>query len=291
MYNRWLSPFRNRFRLLGLRIAAPWLQGPDCPTRNRHAAMPAATGKSSDKSDDCAGMNCPYKVLGIPQDADVVQAVAAAEGAVMQLSAREGSAWILNMKLAAFAAIVSKQVGEDQAWNLYQQIRPKNLDGYVFVDHREARDVPALPAPDDDAPDWGDMEDDEQRTVERPEETGPQPNGNMPPLPEAADDADGAGSSIMPAQQGGTSQGPQEECFWWQVKKGHAKKRRWGWVDENVNSRLEEAFHAGLQNTTAEIDGWTYEYDLVTMIQTSPVEERTEREIRRVRYDSTSAED
>ena len=77
------------------------------------------------------------------------------------------------------------------------------------------------------------------------------------------------------------SQGP-ETCYWWQVRKGPTKRKYWGWVDDNVNSRLERAWCAGAGDTTAVIDGWCYYYDLVLMVQLSPGEARTERAIRRV---------
>ena len=81
-----------------------------------------------------------------------------------------------------------------------------------------------------------------------------------------------------------------EECYWWQVRKGPPGKRRWGFVDDNVNKRLERAFRAGDDDTIAEINGWWYYYDLVYMMQISPMEGGTRREIRRVICDGDSDE-
>ena len=111
----------------------------------------------------------------------------------------------------------------------------------------------------------------------------------MPATTNTSGDARGSNSLNKATQTEGTSQEP-EKYYWWQVKKGPPKKRRWGWVDENVNSRLEEAFHAGNKEATADIDGWTYHYDLVTGTQISPSEAVMTREIRHVICDDEDDE-
>ena len=58
-----------------------------------------------------AGLCSPHSVLDIPHDASVDEARDAAEAAIKQMSERGGNEWILNMKLAAFAAIVTDKLG------------------------------------------------------------------------------------------------------------------------------------------------------------------------------------
>ena len=103
----------------------------------------------------------------------------------------------------------------------------------------------------------------------------------------SSDDGMDVNAPNVPTEQKDTSQAT-EETYWWQVKKGAVGKRRWGWVDKNVNNRLEDAYEAGIPETDAEIDGWTYHYDLVNMVQTSPLEAATQREIRRVVWEEDS---
>ena len=47
-----------------------------------------------------------------------------------------------------------------------------------------------------------------------------------------------------------------EKTYWWQVRKGPAKKRRWGWVDHNVNIKLEAAYQKGLTECFAVVEEW-----------------------------------
>ena len=66
---------------------------------------------------------------------------------------------------------------------------------------------------------------------------------------------------------------------------------RWGWVDEDLNRHLEACFQRRIYETTFDIDGWTYYYDLLALTQTSPSEEGTERRIRREPYRDDSTQD
>ena len=63
---------------------------------------------------------------------------------------------------------------------------------------------------------------------------------------------------------------------------GKGKKKKWSDAHPSLNTRLEEAFQAGMDSTTWTWDGWTYYYEFgTTMTQTSPTENATERPIRR----------
>ena len=223
----------------------------------------------------------PHMVLEIPRDASVEQARAAAEEAIKQMSERGGTEWIVNMKLAAFAAVVSAKLGEEQAWKLYLEVRSKMPAPKRFMDGRKERALPRPPPP----PPAGGLP-----------QPPPAPAGaplasrdDVAPTTNTSHDAADSSWAIVPCQQEGMSQ-KLEETYWWQVKKGPAGKRRWGWMGDNVNERLEEAFRAGHDEVTADIDGWTYSYDLVAMMQTSPFEAATRREIRRVICDGDSDE-
>ena len=66
---------------------------------------------------------------------------------------------------------------------------------------------------------------------------------------------------------------------------------KWGWVSEDLNRHLESMFQLGEGETTFDIDGWTYYYDLLAMTQTSPAAEGTERPLRRMTYEDSSAGD
>ena len=240
---------------------------------------------ASASSDGSAGRCCPYDVLGIPPDASVELARAAAEDAVKKVLERGGKDWIMNMKLAAFATIVSNKLGEDKAWELYQEVGPKKFAGLnVFVDRRE--DLPQHPAPAACGKAAHSKRGDKKAVglvakVSLSEDEGMEAANNY------SDDGMDVNSPNVPTEQKGTSHA-SETMYWWQVRKGAAGKRRWGWVDEKVNDRLEDAFEGGCNETDAEIDGWTYHYDFVTMTQTSPLEARTQREIRRVVWEGDS---
>ena len=103
---------------------------------------------SSDDDDTAEVLCCPYKVLRIAKCSSVEEAQAAAERAIMTMSAGGGNEWIVNMKLAAFAAIVQTELGEDKAWKLYREVRQKN-PGLKVVDLvRDAHDVGQRPPAD-----------------------------------------------------------------------------------------------------------------------------------------------
>ena len=242
---------------------------------------------SSDDDDTAEVLCCPYKVLRIAKCSSVGEAQAAAERAIMTMSAGGGNEWIVNMKLAAFAAIVQSELGEEKAWQLYREVRQKN-PGLKVVDLvRDAHDVGQRP-PADGSPGQhkpGLPEQSEQGEGARP--AGAKRAGRASSA--ASDDAGGSNWEIVPVNEENTSHDP-EKSYWWQVRKGQAGKRRWGWVDENINGRLEAAYGQGQRETTAELDEWTYKYDLVDMMQTSTGQAVTKREIRRVAYDPNSDE-
>lgn len=239
----------------------------------------------SASSDAPAGRCCPYDVLGIPRDASVELARAAAEDAVTKVLERAGKDWIMNMKLAAFAAIVTTKLGEDKAWELYQEVGPKRFAALnVFGSSRG--DLPQRPALAADARPEDSKRKDKGATTLIAKVSLSEDEGMQATSPTESDGMD-VNAANVPSEQKDTSQVPEAK-YWWQVKKGPAGKRKWGWVNKHVNDRLEDAFEEGLPETDADIDGWTYHYDLVNMVQTSPGEAGTQREIRREIWEEDS---
>ena len=59
-------------------------------------------------------------------------------------------------------------------------------------------------------------------------------------------------------------------------------------MDEDLSEHLERAHLVGAGETTFELMGGRYYYDLRAMTQTSPWDEGTERKIRRQMYDSSA---
>ena len=220
----------------------------------------------------------PHSVLGVPADASVEDARDAAEAAVSQMSGREGSEWLLNMKLAAFAAIVTDKLGALVAWQLYQQVRPKQPTNNNLQFQRDIRGLAEPPPPPSRVP-------------------PPRPSAGaarrQPPArglsDKAADESRSSSWEVVTDSQEGASM-EVEDVFWWQVRKGPKDKRKWGWMDEQVNARLEEAWEGERNEVYAEIDGWEYLYDLVAMTQTSQSAEGTTRRIRRVICDGNDRE-
>ena len=230
------------------------------------------------------GQNCLFETLEIPRGASVEQAQAAAEEAVMKQTERGESQETLNMKLAAFAALVSIKWDKDRrwAWKLFEQVRRQKPPFNISVHDGEQRGLPQ-PPPRARAPPGGNRE--QKRaplpTPPAPPQVGPSSGEGVPATTTTSKNARSSSSWILAIRQEDTSQEPDEE-YWWQVQKGPPRKRKWGFVDEHVNSCLEEAWRAGNPETTAWIDGWEYYYDLFAMTQTSPGEAATQREIRRV---------
>ena len=64
--------------------------------------------------------------------------------------------------------------------------------------------------------------------------------------------------------------------------KGKKKNRKWGDVEEALSKHLEEAFQAQEEETTFNLTVGTYHYDMKDMIQTSPLQWKTKRRIRRL---------
>ena len=271
-------------KAVGLRVAAPFVLVSGTPP----IAMAASSGTTgaahmeSSSSAERAGLCSPYNVLEIPHDASVEQAGKMAQRAVlhagrMDIEHEAGSEFIVNMKLAAFAAIASSEYGEDEAWELLQQVRSRRHPLTVFADRRGSPGPPPHPPP-------ASSQAGKSSGKGKPSPTPPAPS-QAPPWTETTSntsgEAHGSDSAIVPHQPQVTSQEP-ETGYGWQVRKGRPGKRWWGWVDDKVNFRLEMAFQRGHREVTAEIDGWTYCYDLIAMTQTSPNAAATEREIRRV---------
>ena len=229
----------------------------------------------------------PYSVLGVPRNASVEEARDAAERMIMQMVGRGGyQEWIMNMKLAAFGAIADEKLGEVVAFQLYfelhQKLPPVNMHGIRLNERGLAVPPPAPPDGPRGITYVG-------ATPKRP----PQPRNSGRSSGSAATSAArgsvGSELSIKPYKQEGASEG-KDEVYWWQVKKGQTGKRKWGWVDDHVNDRLEKAFKDGVTEITAEIDGWQYVYNFESMTQTSPGEGATKRQIRRVICDGDSDE-
>ena len=74
---------------------------------------------------------------------------------------------------------------------------------------------------------------------------------------------------------------PEEHV--WQVRAGRSGRRFWKTVDEDLARILEEAHRNGRDSCQWVYEGWTYTYNLVTMMQTSETT-GAQRAIRRIPY-------
>ena len=75
---------------------------------------------------------------------------------------------------------------------------------------------------------------------------------------------------------------PPQERHYWQVKKGKVGRMRWGWCSEDLSDHLEQCFLDGVLQTSFDVEGSLYDYDLQAMTQTSQEANRPVRGIRRV---------
>ena len=217
----------------------------------------------------------PFDVLLIPRDASVQRAREAANQAVRELSNQPGSEWILNMKIAAYAAVVAMKTNEDP-YEHYQQVRRPERPKKVFRHSRPARKTDDLAA--------------ETAGTTTTPATTPRARSSGEEKGDSAGSSGTRGATSKRAAKSGGTPKEKEKKYWWQVKKGPTGRRRWGWMDDDIHSRLEGAYGRGLNETTATINGWTYHYDLVGMTQTSPNEAETVRQIRRVICDGDDEE-
>ena len=230
--------------------------------------------------EDHAGLSVAYDVLEIANGSCVEGAREAAEYAMEMYQEGEKKEWIVIMKLAAFAYIVHTKEGSDRAWQLYQEVRAKNKN-FKFLDLcREAHDLPERRR--DGASSGTDKEDDRPPLARRFRSSTTEWAGRKARKASSEADGDDAGWSLVPVKQEETTL--DEKKYWWQVRLGKAGKRKWGWVDDNVNCHLEAAFDAGATECWADRDEWTYHYDLLNLIQTSPGPAETKRELRRVTW-------
>ena len=76
----------------------------------------------------------------------------------------------------------------------------------------------------------------------------------------------------------------------WQVHAGKAGKLFWKTVDDDLAAILEEAYQTGKPSAKWEYDGWEYNYDMVTYVQTS-ISTGTQRAIRRKDCDASDQDD
>ena len=285
--------------------------------------------RSAPVRENCRGLCCPYCVLEISHSASCDDARNAAFAALERDSDRRGAVFIKLMRLNAFAAIAAEQQGEREAWELLNQVAdtatrpPINIFGRGREPHAApaASGAPGPPAaPPPPAPPPPTVPGDKFLPTVPPQKfmksdsarggdgyPGPAPGTHVRPtsaptvvggasstsawlelFPKSA----GAGvSGASSSSAGADPSEPPKERFGWQVKKGRKGKMKWGWVGEDLDRHLENMFQQGEGETTFDLDGWTYYYDLLAMTQTSPNEEGTERPIRRVKYEDSSAQD
>ena len=243
--------------------------------------------------------------------------------------ARGGAVFIKLMKLNAFAAIAAQQNGEKEAWELWHHMAnaAQTPPFSVFGKRGETQDAPAAssasgssappppPPPPPAVPEYRGPEPTVPPQKFMKSNKLPSGDGGPAPAPgtrirpsRTPDAASGAHISAVPTSSPALTSAPaassrasapatgsgassSEEKYHWQVRKGKRGKQKWGWVDADLDQHLEAAYQMGLGETTFDIDGWKYYYDLVEMMQTSPSADGTERQIRRWRYEDNSAQD
>ena len=77
---------------------------------------------------------------------------------------------------------------------------------------------------------------------------------------------------------------PQEPTFgyfWWQVDKGKGGRKKWRYVDAELNYHLDDCLFCSIHQTTFKIGEDEYTYDLKAETQTSPLQGHMKRKIRR----------
>ena len=74
-----------------------------------------------------------------------------------------------------------------------------------------------------------------------------------------------------------------QDAYVWQVHAGRSGRRFWKTVDDDLARILEEAEQNGRASCQWVSEGWTYTYNMVTMVQTSQTT-GAERAIRRIPY-------
>ena len=99
---------------------------------------------------------------------------------------------------------------------------------------------------------------------------------------------EGSGSAFAPPPQGKR----HDNADWvWQVRAGKKKKLRWLTVADECAEVLEHAYLNNLERCSWVWDGWTYNYEMTTMTQSSPSEDNTQRRIRRIRRTQIDGDD
>ena len=76
----------------------------------------------------------------------------------------------------------------------------------------------------------------------------------------------------------------------WQVMAGNSARLYWKRVSADLEAILEEAYQTGKPSAKWEYDGWEYNYDMVTYVQTS-ISTGTQRAIRRKDCDADDQDD
>ena len=233
----------------------------------------------------CRGWCCPHCVLEISHEAPPEEGRKKVEDAISNWEAQTEDEWIVHMKMCAYLALLAKRTGNNKDWVLTQAVQGIGNAKRVQWDRPGIR-VTATPAAPPNT----------TTNSERPEPTTPghpadgfsAPEKKTRKIQAGTDEGEVASSSGQQpdvAQQIDVGMEKTETSLkrvHWQVMKGKKKNRKWGDVEEDLSKHLEEAFQAQEKETTFNLTVGTYHYDLKDMIQTSPLQWKTKRRIRRL---------
>lgn len=278
-----------------------WL-GDEPPTR--HPALSA-----------CMGLGCPYCNLGARHGCDEQEAFQAAKKQMQRLADAGGSHWLRMMHASAYGAIGVRFLREDQVRERVTELTPGPPPFNIFHDPRSepsrvhssmpvsagrsgsstaysqpAELPPQLPKPSGACASAESWPADTWPAPAAPAAptTAPPPPPPPPPEPTTAATALLAGGSSgasdsQPAAGREPAPEPVTEGWHWQVRLGRpGGKKKWGWCSNELSAHLEHCLQNNIWETTFEMDGWMYYYDLEAMEQTSPGTNATERTLRRV---------
>ena len=240
----------------------------------------------------CYQRRCPYCILDVPHNCGLETAQRVVREVVPELVAGEASEWTVIGQLSAFAAIAERHVGGERARALFEEMRPRPV--FDIFSRR-----PSLPTPPP------------AKHSRWTGETTRVTTLDLPPPPEPPVDTCSSPQSVAPAlvRSGATNAAsslpdligtapesvpmpsfkrtlpPPEEppfgYFWWQVDKGKGGRKKWRFVDSDLNYHLEDCLFCGMHQTTFTIGEDEYAYDLKAETQTSPLKGHVKRKIRR----------
>ena len=233
----------------------------------------------------CRGWCCPHCVLEISHEAPPEEGRKKVEDAISNWEAQTEDEWIVHMKMCAYLALLAKRTGDNKDWELTQAVQGIGNAKRVQWDRPGIRVTATPAAPPNTA-----------TNSERPEPTTPghpadgfsAPEKKTRKIQAGTDEGEAASSSgqqpdvAQQADVGKKETRTSPKRVHWQVMLGKKKNRRWGDVEEALNKHLEETFQAQKEETTFQVTVGTYHYDMKDMIQTSPLQWGTRREIRRL---------